>query len=158
VRLGGDEFLVVLPECTLQQLELVLGRLGSLEVDWQAQKIPITFSAGWKQYELGERPEEMLARADEVLYDRKRAAKKAQPSADGRHQRSEQRPQTDPEPAPLRILVDLMCPHCHKQNSVAVDTHSGSSTATAREAQCAHCKQTWGPVLSGPIMAGPFPK
>lgn len=158
VRLGGDEFLVLLPECTLQQLELVLGRLGSLEVDWQGKKIPITFSAGWKQYELGERPEEMLARADEVLYDRKRAAKKAQPLADGRHQGSTSRAQTDPEPAPLHILVDLICPHCHKQNSVAVDTHSGTSTATGHKAQCAHCKQTWEPVLSGPIMAGPFPK
>jgi diguanylate cyclase (GGDEF)-like protein len=158
VRLGGDEFLVLLPECTLHQLELVLGRLSSLEVDWQSQKIPITFSAGWKQYELGERPEEMLARADEVLYDRKRAAKKAQPLAATRHQESEQRTQTDPEPASLHILVDLTCPHCHKKNSVALDTRSGSSAATAREAQCAHCKQTWEPVLSGPIMAGPFPK
>src|SRR6267143_915374 len=76
VRLGGDEFLVLLPECTLPQLQLVLGRLGSLEVDWQGQKIPVTFSAGWKQYEMGERPEEMLARADELLYSRKRATKK----------------------------------------------------------------------------------
>src|SRR4029077_3908844 len=31
VRLGGDEFLVVLPECTLAQLKLVLARLGSFE-------------------------------------------------------------------------------------------------------------------------------
>ncbi|HUE57180.1 MAG TPA: GGDEF domain-containing protein, partial [Candidatus Udaeobacter sp.] len=45
VRLGGDEFLVLLPECTSQQLKLVLGRLGSLKVDWHGQEIPITFSA-----------------------------------------------------------------------------------------------------------------
>src|SRR5882672_3979331 len=76
VRLGGDEFLVLLPECTLPQLQLVLGRLGSLEVDWQGQKIPVSFSAGWKDYEMGERPEEMLARADEALYTNKRATKK----------------------------------------------------------------------------------
>jgi diguanylate cyclase (GGDEF)-like protein/predicted Zn finger-like uncharacterized protein len=158
VRLGGDEFLVLLPECTSQQLQLVLGRLGSLEVDWQGQQIPITFSAGWKQYEHGERPEEMLARADEVLYARKRAGKKTQALADGGHQASEQLSQTDSEPAPLHILVDLTCPHCHKQNSIAVDTHSGTSDAARREVQCAHCKQLWEPVLSGPIMAGPFPK
>jgi diguanylate cyclase (GGDEF)-like protein len=158
VRLGGDEFLVLLPECTLQQLELVLGRLGSLVVDWHADKIPVTFSAGWKQYEMGERPEEMLARADEVLYARKRAGKKTQPLADSQYRESEEGARTDAEAAPLHILVDLTCPHCHKQNSVAVETHSGTSSAAAREARCAHCKQAWEPMLSGPIMAGPFPK
>src|SRR6202045_3439574 len=34
VRLGGDEFLVLLPECTMEQLQLVLVRLGSFEVNW----------------------------------------------------------------------------------------------------------------------------
>jgi two-component system cell cycle response regulator len=80
VRLGGDEFLVVLPECTLDQLKLVLERLSSFELDWQGQKIPVTFSAGWKDYEMGDRPEEMLARADQALYTSKRAAKKPVPA------------------------------------------------------------------------------
>jgi diguanylate cyclase (GGDEF)-like protein len=158
VRLGGDEFLVLLPECTSQQLQLVLGRLGSLKVEWHGQEIPITFSAGWKQYELGERPEEMLARADEALYARKRAGKKTQLLPGGHHKESEQHAQTDARPAPLHVLVDLTCPRCHRLNSVAVDTHSGTSDAARREVQCAHCKQSWDPVLSGPIMAGPFPK
>lgn len=76
VRLGGDEFLVLLPECTAEQLQLVLDRLGSLEIDWQGQKIPVTFSAGWKDYKIGDRPEELLAGADEALYSSKRAQKK----------------------------------------------------------------------------------
>jgi diguanylate cyclase (GGDEF)-like protein len=80
VRLGGDEFLVVLPECTLEQLKLVLERLRSFELDWQGQKIPVTFSAGWKDYEMGDRPEEMLARADQALYTNKRAAKRPMPA------------------------------------------------------------------------------
>jgi diguanylate cyclase (GGDEF)-like protein len=79
VRLGGDEFLVVLPECTLDQLKLVLDRLSSFELDWQGQKIPVTFSAGWKDYEMGDRPEEMLASADQALYTSKRATKKPLP-------------------------------------------------------------------------------
>ena len=158
VRLGGDEFLVLLPECTSQQLQLVLGRLGSLEVDWHGQEIPITFSAGWKQYEMGERPEEMLARADELLYARKRADKQMQPLAVGHRQAAEQPAQAETETAPLHVLVDLTCPHCRKKNSVALDTHSGANDAAAREVLCAHCKQAWEPVLSGPIMAGPFPK
>ena len=77
VRLGGDEFLVVLPECTLDQLKLVLERLRSFELDWQGQKILVTFSAGWKDYEMGDRPEEMLARADQALYTSKRAGKES---------------------------------------------------------------------------------
>jgi diguanylate cyclase (GGDEF)-like protein len=81
VRLGGDEFLVVLPECTLEQLKLVLDRLSSFELEWQGQKIPVTFSAGWKDYEMGDRPEEMLARADEALYTSKRATKKPKSAA-----------------------------------------------------------------------------
>src|SRR5438045_8264151 len=49
-RLGGDASLVLLPECTMEQLEIVVGRLSVLEVAWQGQQIPVTFSAGWKQY------------------------------------------------------------------------------------------------------------
>lgn len=158
VRLGGDEFLVLLPECTSQQLQLVLGRLGSLEVNWQGQEIPITFSAGWKQYELGERPEEMLARADEALYTRKRAGKKTRSLTDDRPEASAEQRQTDAEPAPLHILVDLTCPHCHKQNSIAMDSHYGTSDAARRRVECAHCKRPWEPLLSGAVMAGPFPK
>jgi diguanylate cyclase (GGDEF)-like protein len=82
VRLGGDEFLVLLPECTLEQLRLVLGRLGSLEVDWQGLKLPVIFSAGWQQYQMGDRPEELLARADQALYASKRAGKIARTLAE----------------------------------------------------------------------------
>src|SRR6267143_2179075 len=92
VRLGGDEFLVLLPECTLEQLQLVLGRLGSLQVNWQGQKLPITFSAGWNQYKMGDRPEELLARADKALYTSKRAGKI------GRTIR--QPAETEPDPTP----------------------------------------------------------
>jgi diguanylate cyclase (GGDEF)-like protein len=77
VRLGGDEFLVLLPEGSAEQLRLVLERLGSLEVDWHGQKIPVSFSAGWKDYKTGDRPEELLAGADQALYTAKRAQKKA---------------------------------------------------------------------------------
>jgi diguanylate cyclase (GGDEF)-like protein len=92
VRLGGDEFLVLLPECTLEQLQLVLGRLGSLEVDWQGLKLPVTFSAGWKQYQMGDRPEELLAHADKALYASKRASKIGRNLA--------QPAETEPDPTP----------------------------------------------------------
>ena len=77
VRMGGDEFLLVLPECNLEQLHLVLDRLGPFEVAWRGQKIGITCSAGWKQFVAGDRPEDMLAAADQALYENKRSGKKS---------------------------------------------------------------------------------
>ena len=77
VRIGGDEFLLILPECNLQQLQLVLARLGPFEVAWKGQKIPIRCSAGWKGYAPGDLPEGMLAAADQALYENKRASEKS---------------------------------------------------------------------------------
>ena len=148
VRLGGDEFLVLLPECTLEQLQLVLGRLGSLQVNWQGQKIPVSFSAGWKEYEMGDRPEELLASADQALYARKRASRETPSSAE----------LMETKPAPLRVMVDLTCPHCQKMNSFAVIQNSGAGNTSRNEVRCAHCKEAWAPLMPGPIMAGPFPK
>lgn len=75
VRMGGDEFLLILPECNLSQLRLVFDRLGQLEVSWQDRKIFMKYSAGWKEYTSGDAPETMLAAADEALYANKRASK-----------------------------------------------------------------------------------
>jgi diguanylate cyclase (GGDEF)-like protein len=75
VRLGGDEFLLILPECNHEQLQIVLKRLGALELSWEGQKFPIKYSAGWKEYASGDQPETMLAAADQALYANKRAAR-----------------------------------------------------------------------------------
>ncbi|MBI3668847.1 MAG: GGDEF domain-containing protein [Acidobacteria bacterium] len=75
VRMGGDEFLVLLPECPLEQVHGLLARLRSLVVDFQGHKIPVKFSAGWVGYERGETPAQFLARADQTLYADKRAGK-----------------------------------------------------------------------------------
>jgi hypothetical protein len=50
-----------------------MGRLSPVEVEWNGQKIPVTFAAAWKQYELGERSEEFLALAEQALVAAKRA-------------------------------------------------------------------------------------
>jgi len=157
VRLGGDEFLVLLPECTMEQLELVVGRLGVLEVDWQGRKIPVTFSAGWKQYQPGESPGEMLARADEILYTRKRASKKVRESS---HNKAKFEPDlhVEAKQLPLHALVDLTCPHCQRRNAFAIIQDAGPSQARQEAVLCAHCKKSWEPVIPGPVMAGPFPK
>jgi len=159
VRLGGDEFLVLLPECTVEQLQVVVGRLGVLEVDWQGKKIPVTFSAGWRQYQPGESPEEMLAHADEILYARKRASKKVQATSKGSH-KAASAPDllAEAKQLPLHVLVDVTCPHCKKKNAVAVIQDAEPNQALHERVLCAHCKKSWEPVIPGPVMAGPFPK
>jgi diguanylate cyclase (GGDEF)-like protein len=77
VRIGGDEFLLILPECNLTQLQIVLNRIGAVDVSFEGRKIPVKYSAGWKEYASGDRPEAMLAAADQALYANKRAAKDA---------------------------------------------------------------------------------
>lgn len=158
-RLGGDEFLVVLPECAVEQLELFVGRLGVLEVDWQGRKIPVTFSAGWKQYQPGESPDEMLAHADKILYTRKRASKKTRtPSNDNKSAVLEPELHVEAKQLPLHVLVDLTCPHCQKKNALAVIQGAAPRQALRGKVTCAYCKKAWEPVIPGPIMAGPFPK
>ena len=148
VRLGGDEFLVLLPECDLDQVQTILGRLGSIEVEWQGQQIPVTFSAGWQQYSLGNKPEQLLELADQALYERKRASKEAARAAS-----------LAAGEDPLHVLVDLRCPGCKKMNLVAVDARPNVANAPeAQQVHCAHCDHAWEPALSGPITAGPFPK
>ena len=74
-RMGGDEFLIVLPECSTSQVDILLARLRPMETEYGGQKIPICFSAGWVGYGRGETIEQFLERADRTLYAEKRAGK-----------------------------------------------------------------------------------
>jgi diguanylate cyclase (GGDEF)-like protein len=74
-RMGGDEFLVLLPECLTDQVEILLARLRPMELDCGGQKISVPFSVGWVGYEPGESTENFLERADRTLYADKRAKK-----------------------------------------------------------------------------------
>lgn len=71
VRLGGDEFLVLLPECQLGQVQHVLDRLHKLEIDFNGEKISFAFSVGWADHQPGESPEQFLQRGDQALYANK---------------------------------------------------------------------------------------
>jgi diguanylate cyclase (GGDEF)-like protein len=73
-RLGGDEFLLILPECTPTQLRIVLRRLEPLEIEYQSQRIRISFCAGWTNHSPGETPEQLMHNADQALYAKKRVA------------------------------------------------------------------------------------
>lgn len=71
LRLGGDEFMVLLPECGTDEIQLVLGRLVPLEVALRERNIPVTFAAGWATHQRGGSPKELLERADQMLYKHK---------------------------------------------------------------------------------------
>jgi len=72
MRMGGDEFLVLLPECPVGQLQTVLARLCNLEVSVDSQRIPVSFSSGWKEYTPGEPTDDLLESVDRALYANKR--------------------------------------------------------------------------------------
>jgi diguanylate cyclase (GGDEF)-like protein len=73
VRLGGDEFLVILAECPPEQVEIILSRLTSFETDCDGDRIAVSSSRGWAQHHSGETPEQFIKRADEALYEQKTA-------------------------------------------------------------------------------------
>jgi diguanylate cyclase (GGDEF)-like protein len=75
VRMGGDEFLLILPECRIEQVPTLLARLRPLEVNFQGTRVPVEFSAGCVSYEQGETRDAFLERADKTLYADKRAGK-----------------------------------------------------------------------------------
>ena len=77
-RYGGDEFLVVLPECKPENVQHVLKRLEGIRVEIEGHNLPIVISAGWADLLSGESAKDLLARADAELYANKRAKSAAQ--------------------------------------------------------------------------------
>jgi diguanylate cyclase (GGDEF)-like protein len=77
VRLGGDEFMLLLPECDSQHLPSILERLKTTEVKFGDQKIPVSFSVGWTEYRPGDLTEDLFHRADTALYRDKEARKQS---------------------------------------------------------------------------------
>jgi len=76
IRLGGDEFLVLLPECKASEVQHVLSRLNGITAEFDGHKIPVEFAAGWTDYISGESSQAMMMRADTALYANKRAGSK----------------------------------------------------------------------------------
>jgi len=75
VRLGGDEFMALLPECRADEVRHVLGRVEGLEVEYGGEKFRCHFSSGFTDYKPGESAAELLKRADDALYANKRSSK-----------------------------------------------------------------------------------
>src|SRR3984957_6440031 len=76
VRLGGDEFMALLPECRADEVRHVLARLEGLDFEFDDQKLRLQYSPRWTDHAPGETPQELLKRADQALYEDKRAGKR----------------------------------------------------------------------------------
>jgi two-component system, cell cycle response regulator len=77
-RLGGEEFLALLPDADARAArtaaEKLRAEVASLAVEHEGKDLGVTISAGWASWE-GETPEELLRRADDALYEAKRAGR-----------------------------------------------------------------------------------
>ncbi len=73
-RYGGDEFCIIMPRLTLEEVEIPLERLCK-DFDLHC-KYPVTFSMGVVQVgpTVFEEPEELLQIADKLMYEAKREA------------------------------------------------------------------------------------
>ncbi len=77
VRLTNDDFLLVLPECGLGEVQKVLNRLGSLVVECSGRKVELSCTTGWVDYQPGDFPSDLLKRASQILHLYENAAKES---------------------------------------------------------------------------------
>lgn len=76
-RYGGEELVVLLPDCSLPDGRIVIERLRA------ATPFGQTCSAGIAQWEAGESAEQLIARADGALYASKAAGRDRTTVTDG---------------------------------------------------------------------------
>ncbi len=67
-RLNDDDFLLLLPECGVNEVKQVLNRLGSIEINSSGEKVSLVFTTGWVDYQPGELPANLLKRAADLLH------------------------------------------------------------------------------------------
>src|SRR6266852_6331125 len=77
VRLASDDFLLVLPECNLGEVQAVLNRLGALEMVCAGRKMNLVYTTGWVDYQPGDLPADLLKRAAHLLHLYENAAKES---------------------------------------------------------------------------------
>jgi len=76
-RLANDDFLLVLPECNLGEVQVVLNRIGVLEVSCSGRKVNLAYTTGWVDYQPGDLPADLLKRAAQLLHLYENAAKES---------------------------------------------------------------------------------
>ena len=67
VRLNKDDFLVILPECSLGEAKKVSDRVGTVNIKSGGEVVTLSYSVGWIDYKPGEVPSDLFKRAGDVL-------------------------------------------------------------------------------------------
>jgi two-component system, cell cycle response regulator len=73
-RLGGEEFLALLPDASTADAEVIARALRAAVAATSFDGLAVTISAGWATW-AGEAPDLLLRRADEAMYAAKRAGR-----------------------------------------------------------------------------------
>jgi diguanylate cyclase (GGDEF)-like protein len=76
-RLADEDFLLVLPECNLGEVQAVLNRLGPLEMTCSGRKVTLAYTTGFVDYQPGDLPADLLKRAANLLHLYENAAKES---------------------------------------------------------------------------------
>jgi diguanylate cyclase (GGDEF)-like protein len=76
-RLADEDFLLVLPECNLGEVQSVINRLGPLEMTCSGRKITLAYTTGFVDYQPGDMPSDLLKRAAQLLHLYENAAKES---------------------------------------------------------------------------------
>lgn len=73
-RVGGEEFIVILPHTKVQEAQKVAEKLR-VEIEAYKKIVPVTMSFGVTQYIQGESEDFMYKRADDALYEAKKSGR-----------------------------------------------------------------------------------
>jgi len=80
-RLGGDEFGVLLSHANQEQAQKkadsLAKALAAAPLKWNDQSIPVSFAYGAFELKSGDNPDLAMARADQAMYEQKRASRSA---------------------------------------------------------------------------------
>ena len=78
-RMGGDEFVLLLPETSARQAVAVAERLQAKllaePIEWDGKPIPVTISVGTAELDLADEFNMLLKRADDAMYEAKRTGR-----------------------------------------------------------------------------------
>jgi diguanylate cyclase (GGDEF)-like protein len=80
-RLGGDEFGVLLSHANqiqaLKKADRLAATLQASPIQWNGQTIPVSFAYGAFELQSGDNPDSAMARADQAMYEQKKAQRSA---------------------------------------------------------------------------------